>query len=621
MRGILNCFPQVWNMIIALLVVVLQPSAAPVPTDPESNPFITFDLYEGGDAKTATANHIARQSDPSDWEISDRASTGYQSGIVWLKLPPLEPGMIVQLNNPADRITLFEHVPQSGKWYVQRTGDTVPFSRRSMQVPEMALKLRAQLPENSERYLKIEQFSRVDYRVTVWNEADFLKTSELHRYLRLLIFGFCTAMILFNLMLSLLSRDPLFASNAITIACLVLLAGYLSGSLGYWLFPEAPQWNNRILLLSIGGAMMFGSFFTSAFLGRRSLPPHVMLLNKAYGISAVLIALVAAISLNPFLHGVLLCLAAGFFAIQLGLIFFSIRAGNPQAPLMLIPMTIILSGLTMVYMHSLSALDFGPIENHILEITLALEALAFSLILATRIRFIAAEAAAAQAELNRMEREAAQRFAMIQDRERSRLASDLHDSIGHSLAMASAHLEGLEGVSGLPEEAEDRAVHSKLAIRDAISETRRISHALHPARLDHLGLKKSLESMFSDLRKLHAIVTNVEINFDEELLSIDEKVQIHRIVQEAISNIIRHSQATDCRFQMQAQNAEIQIEICDNGVGLKGGDGDRGPDKLGLSSMEQRVIRLGGRLEKDPVQPHGLRLRFAFRPVGMKDAP
>ncbi|MCW5958548.1 MAG: hypothetical protein KIS76_00180 [Pyrinomonadaceae bacterium] len=190
--------------------------------------------------------------------------------------------------------------------------------------------------------------------------------------------------------------------------------------------------------------------------------------------------------------------------------------------------------------------------------------------------------------------EYSRRLIESQEAERKRLASELHDGLGQELIIIKNRAMLAIG------EDEDREAMEKEI--NTISETaanaligiREITNNLRPQTLDRLGLTKALKSM---VRKVSEVIEiESEIDSIDDLIAKDEEINIYRIVQEALNNIIKHSNAENALVEIKRQKKRISIIIKDNGKGFD--TAKIKPDKggLGLVGLRERTQLLGGEI-------------------------
>lgn len=195
-------------------------------------------------------------------------------------------------------------------------------------------------------------------------------------------------------------------------------------------------------------------------------------------------------------------------------------------------------------------------------------------------------------------RELAQRIVTSQEDERARLSRELHDgisqvlvSIKYQFELAQHHLESAEG---------DPAHDLREGIQrlsGAIAEVRHISHDLRPTLLDDLGLSVALDQLAKDFARHSGITISAETELGDKDLSKEAALTLFRIAQEALTNVERHSRASEAHLHLVDTGRELQLIVSDNGVGFDAQrvelDRHRG---IGLRNMRERVEYLGGQL-------------------------
>jgi signal transduction histidine kinase len=185
-----------------------------------------------------------------------------------------------------------------------------------------------------------------------------------------------------------------------------------------------------------------------------------------------------------------------------------------------------------------------------------------------------------------------------QESERQRIARDLHDETGQSLTAIGM------GLRGLSDQTNEKRRHDTLSqlqalTSDSLKELQRIIADLRPAHLDDLGLSATLRWYASRIHELTSILVRVDIEGNEPALDDAVKITIFRIVQEALNNIIKHSQATNVNVRLDYRSEEAVIFIRDNGKGFNMDTVQSrvGRVSLGLAGMEERAMLLGGSLD------------------------
>ena len=189
----------------------------------------------------------------------------------------------------------------------------------------------------------------------------------------------------------------------------------------------------------------------------------------------------------------------------------------------------------------------------------------------------------------------------VQDEERRRIARELHDSAGQTLAALSMNLMPLQVEDGFPPGAANAIKESLDLVAGLSRELRTISHLLHPPLLDEVGLASALRLFLEGFRERSKIDVTLEIPDDFGRLPRDLETAIFRIVQEALTNVHRHSGSSVAKVRITHQETYVLLEVADQGKGIP-------PDKrkamaagaemgVGMRGMGERVRQLSGTLE------------------------
>jgi signal transduction histidine kinase len=186
-----------------------------------------------------------------------------------------------------------------------------------------------------------------------------------------------------------------------------------------------------------------------------------------------------------------------------------------------------------------------------------------------------------------------ERLVTAREEERRRLRRDLHDGLGAQLAGLTVQTGVLRGLIGRdPEAADALAGELRAELRTAIADIRRLVHGLRPPALDELGLVGALQRL-SEAVGADARGPRISVDVPAQLPALPAAVEVaaYRIVQEALTNVVRHATAQNCSVRLAVEPDLLTVEVVDDGTGLPGADLVPG---IGLSSMRERAAEMGG---------------------------
>jgi PAS domain S-box-containing protein len=205
------------------------------------------------------------------------------------------------------------------------------------------------------------------------------------------------------------------------------------------------------------------------------------------------------------------------------------------------------------------------------------------------------------AELRRL----SSRLMTMQDEERRRIAREIHDGLGQELAAAKMILDGILSKDSSPAMQQAAADASQLVDR-AIKQVRTISHLLHPPLLDEVGLVSALRWYLEGLSERSGIEIQLTVEPpDLGRLRPELETAIFRIIQEALTNIFRHSGASKGHVSVKEREGHIVVTVRDDGKGIEEQVIQLRPDSVGvgIGGMRQRVNELGGSLRLSNANP------------------
>jgi signal transduction histidine kinase len=206
---------------------------------------------------------------------------------------------------------------------------------------------------------------------------------------------------------------------------------------------------------------------------------------------------------------------------------------------------------------------------------------------------LAARAATAVDLSRRVSRDTVRRVVAAQELERSRLARELHDQTGQALTSILLGLKPLED-STSPEEAHRGVAAVRELVVSTLQDVRRLAVELRPAALDDFGLASAVERLAQTFREQSGLRVDLEARLAEERLPSEVETALYRIVQEALTNIAKHSRATRVSILLTRRDASVAAVVEDDGTGFDPSADAHGG--LGIVGMRERLALLGGRL-------------------------
>lgn len=220
---------------------------------------------------------------------------------------------------------------------------------------------------------------------------------------------------------------------------------------------------------------------------------------------------------------------------------------------------------------------------------------------------LATRAATAVDLSERVSRDAVRRVVEAQEVERARLARELHDETGQALTSILLGLKALEERVQTDDSGAAIAELRELVVA-TLQDVRRLAVELRPATLDDFGLVPALERLRDTMSEQGDVAVEVKSDLDDQQ-RLPEKTEtaLYRIVQEALTNVLKHAEATRVTVRLRRVDRFVEVVVQDDGAGFDPQDVRDGG--LGLVGMRERVALLGGRMAVDSSQGAGTMLR------------
>jgi len=210
-----------------------------------------------------------------------------------------------------------------------------------------------------------------------------------------------------------------------------------------------------------------------------------------------------------------------------------------------------------------------------------------------------------------IQRDLTKKLINSQEEERKKISSELHDDLGQNLLVVKNRLMLAKRDKNF-----DEFINETIDVLDkSISEVSNISHLLHPSELEELGLSQAIESMVYRIKSSSELRIINRLGYIDDYFLPEEKINLFRIIQESLNNVIKHSGASEVQLSYKTYGQDLVLEITDNGVGFeynKYQHEDNRP-RIGLRGMKERVLMLNGNLIVDSNPTSGTTIKIEFK--------
>lgn len=504
---------------------------------------------------------------------------------------------------------------KSGNVRHYQAGTLRPFNLRPIPDPDFAFPLPTDAGD-VEIVIAIETTSPLPFYLRLWSMDAWHHHQSGASLWYGIFFGGIGILMAYNLFLAIALRDASYYYYVAYLCALAMLTAMNSGYSEEFLWPDHGGITTRFVLFVASTAIFFVLQFCNHFLGVKTSFP------RAYRMSIVIMVTVLLSSLSEvlgFASGAIVVIVVALS--DLTLLYYTLisiasyRAGIKQARYILVAFSMYIIGYVYYQTYLFGITEPHWFGVHSIEVGLLLEAIMLSMALADRINVISQKKELAEESMLKAQRDFSRRIIKVQEADRESFANTLHDSIGHGLLVLK---QGLEEVLSKPvsdpvgrEKMQDLANYCS----DVLSDVRGLSHELHPHILTRLGFKAAIEAILERALTSRGIEWVADIESMENILDSDSQLAILRCIQEAINNILKHSNASEVIVSLHVQDHHVSIDIKDDGVGFDVESSlSRG---IGLSTMKGRTELLDGSLRIDSRPGVGTRItiRIPFKPA------
>lgn len=190
-------------------------------------------------------------------------------------------------------------------------------------------------------------------------------------------------------------------------------------------------------------------------------------------------------------------------------------------------------------------------------------------------------------------------------------AQELHDDLGQILTALKIDLAVIENDSSCSPEVKTKTQNMQKILHEGILGIHSICRRLRPGALDDLGLKEALAGMIDDWARRNQVECKLHVDIDDEALSGDIKTVVFRVVQEALTNVLRHAKASKVEINLIADEQTLHFSVTDNGACMEAGAADK-TTSFGLLGMRECLRALNGELQIKSTPGKGTQLEVSI---------
>lgn len=472
-----------------------------------------------------------------------------------------------------------------------RTGKFLPFNKRPIDNANFVFPIKLLPNETTTYYVKIDKRSTsVNYPTTLWNQRDFNKTNNQKILINGALFGMLFLLCLYSLLVSIYLKRILYLWYGLYILFMGL---YLFTSMGYsfqYINQDSILFKSIFRITTLISLIVCHLKFVKSFL---KIKHHSLRLYTIMNlIAGLLVALLLGYFIFPFYYNQH---SGAFIKILYFLILCSAiccllsnkltyKYQKKTVILYLLSFGVIILGGVF-----LMAFEFGWLLNFKTKISPVfigslIEIIILSFALVKQMQSIDEQKNYLTIRVAEKQQEVVQAYVDGVEKEKLRVSEELHDNIGSQLANLSRIIYS---ETKLPNSIYQKSI-------SIIDEVRALSHRLSPVKGNLLTFKEQLENLINETFSTDHI--DYDYNFIGNAKNLNKKQQlnVYRILQEFLNNILKHAKATTVEIQFINLENELTLTIEDNGIGFNTNNTHKG---LGLENIQRRVDYLKGTME------------------------
>ncbi|RDC63399.1 sensor histidine kinase [Adhaeribacter pallidiroseus] len=491
-----------------------------------------------------------------------------------------------------------------GSFELLRAGAGQPFQSRLLKTNRLILPLHVAAGTERTFYIRFRSRSILRFPLQIATMPVLYEANHRADVVNGIYFGLLFALMMYNLFVYFSLRDKAYLYYVLFIFSVAAEIACIRGYLHEW-WPEPLLWqvNTRVFL---GLAILFSLLFTNAIL---QVQQNLPWLYRWRWIMVACLFLVLLLNLLGFYVWAFTTMLLTFIPIYLyvysaGILIY--RQGFKPALYYTLGLAAFGAGIIIYIAKDNNLLPDTIFTESSLQLGNFIEAVVLSYALTSKFNMYKQEKEQVQAQAMQQATTFSQELIQSQEHERKRIAAELHDSVGQSLILIKNRLLLLQKQIDKPDKVALYAHDLLQTVAHTIGEIRGISYGLRPFQLDLLGLTQSIHGLAEEVSEASGIAIRVQADLIDGILLQEQEINVYRIVQESLNNIVKHSGAHQANIVIGREEQQIRIIIEDNGKGMPVSSAIATPKQgFGMRGIQERLSILAGKLVIKPAEPHG----------------
>lgn len=497
----------------------------------------------------------------------------------------------IQVPPPVNEVDLYTE-RKGGGFNHLKLNDKMLYANRPVKVNGFILPLRLEKGESRHYYMRIKNNYKLKVPVYAGTLEAIYEEEHFKNIVNGFMFGALLALMIYNLYTYIAVRDKPYLYYLAYLFFSILFLLIWNGYFTQWL----PAWSLRLLTGSSAIALIFSIPFSNGYLRTEFYYPKLSKLSK-WLIPVFTVPIIIYLSGHWVLAFQLLqgCLAiAAAYWLMAG--YLSLRKRYKPAAYYLAALACLLISYGFYEgFHSSMSLQMG----------LCLQALVLSFALAVKLNDSKKQTTRLQTQMLEQTAGFSKQLFIAQENEKESIAAELSNRIGQQLVLLKNEIYVLEKQS----QGKNPDLFNSITqdIGKAIEEVSNVSFSLRPYQMEVLGLKQSIERLAEDITA--DTPTSIKLNMEEfdQLLGKEAQMNLYRIVQELLSNLIKHAGASSCTISMKVIANHLNLHYQDNG---KGYDTSKPSSGLGLNGIRERCKLLQAALKMSSIRNSGTKIQI-----------